>query len=215
MKNDRTLSLVGAALALSLSMALSGCQTLGDNATQDAAKGAVLGCLGGAGAAILIGEHPAKGCAAGVVFGAASGYYVGRKKDLELAQRAQKDIERAGVADVALATRSEAIPAEKRKADEPASVEVVDKMVVNVPQQLVSRRDPRIGETLDRVGAYVSGVEAPSRVIVAARSEADYNFIVSGIRKGYAQGAEPNKVAYEYRPQTRGTQSSIEVVHHA
>lgn len=216
MKIQHRSSVPALALALSTMIALSGCQTLGENATLGAATGIAAGCAGGTALAILAGEHPAKGCAVGAAVGVVSGYFIGRQKDLAFAQRTRDDIARAGVAEVALKTRNESVPADQRTAVKGAqSVEVVDKMVVNVPQALVARRDQRVGETLNRVGAYVSGAEASSRVIVAARTQADYEFIVEGIRQGYTQEAAPPKVVFEHRPQNRGAQSAIEVVHRA
>lgn len=216
MDGTRRKTLSPALAALAAALALNGCQTMGDNATSGAAIGTVAGCLGGAIIATSLGGKPAQGCATGAVIGGATGYVVGRQKDLELAQRTHDDIKRAapGVATVQLATRKENVPpAERGQVKGAETVEVVDTMVVNVPQALVARKDERVGQTLGKVGGYVSGAEASSRVVVSARSKAEYDFMVASIQQGYTRPADPPKVVYEFRPQTRSTQSAVEVVH--
>lgn len=106
------------------------------------------------------------------------------------------------VAVVQLTTRQEAVPADKRNNVGAASVESMDSMQVNVPQALVKKRDKRLQQPLSQVGNYVS----------SASSNAN---IVANIKKGYRSKVTPDKVTYEYRELTRGTQSAIQVVPNA
>lgn len=195
---------------------LVGCQTTGEHATSGATFGALLGCAAGAAIAHGTGHKAAQGCAAGAALGAVSGYFIGRQQDLELARQTHAAIRHAsaGTADVQVKTRHEAVPPEQRQETRGAeSVEVVDALVVNVPQNLVSRKDPRAVQTLARIGGYVSGAEAPAHVLVTTRTQADYDYMVGNIEQGYTRPTTAPKVTYEYRPLTRGTQSAVEVVH--
>ena len=197
---------------------LAGCQTTGNHATSGATFGALLGCATGAAIAHSTGQHAARGCAAGAALGAVTGYFVGRQQDLALARQTRDEIHHtsAGAAEVTLKTRHETVPPDQRKETNGAeSVEVVDALVVNVPQNLVSRKDPRVDQTLARVGGYISEAKTDARVIVTARTQADYDYMVKSIEDGYTRPTTAPKVVYEHRPLTRGTQSAVEVVHHA
>lgn len=195
---------------------LSGCLATGNNATQGAGVGAALGCLGGVLISQTTGGKAGQGCALGAAIGGTTGYYMGRQKDAELASQARNDIlaARDNQASVNMTVRHEAVPAANRSQLRGArSVEVVDSMVINVPQSLVDNRQQRAQETFSRVGGYVSGAQAGSNVIVRTRDRQDYDFIVSSIRSGYSPQRDRSDVSYQFAPLTRGTQASVEVVH--
>ncbi|MCH4881320.1 hypothetical protein EQV97_28705 [Pseudomonas sp. TMW22090] len=190
---------------------LSGCQ---NSLVGSTAVGGVLGCIGGAAIAAGTGGNPGTGCAIGAALGAPTGYYVGRQKDLENARQAKAAIERqsSDVAVVQLTTRQEAVPADKRNDVGAASVESMDSMQVNVPQALVKKRDNRLKQPLSQVGNYVSSASSKANIVVTTRSKSDFNYIVANIKKGYTGKVAPDKVTYEYRELTRGTQSAIQVM---
>lgn len=190
---------------------LSGCQ---NSPAGSMAVGGVVGCLSGAAIAAGTGGNPRTGCAIGAALGAPTGYYVGRQKDLENARQAKAAIERQSgdVAAVQLNTRQEAVPADKRNDVGAASVESVDSMQVNVPQELVKKRDKRLKQPLSQVGNYVSSASSKANIVVTTRSKSDFNYIVANIKNGYSGKVAADKVTYEYREQTRGTQSAIQVV---
>ena len=116
---------------------------------------------------------------------------------------------------VQLTTRQEAVPADKRNNVGAASVESMDSMQVNVPQALVKKRDKRLQPPLSQVGNYVSSASSNANIVVTTRSKSDFNYIVANIKKGYSGKVTPDKVTYEYRELTRGTQSAIQVVPNA
>lgn len=210
MTRSTTLTLV----LLAGSVLLGGCQNSQMGST---ALGGAAGCLGGAIIAIGTGGKPGVGCAIGAALGAPSGYYIGRQKDLQQARQVQADIERqsADVAAVQVSTRQVAVPADERNAVGAASIDAVDSMQVNVPQALVNKRDKRLKEPLGRVGSYVSGARSKANVVVTTRSKGDFNYIVRTIKSGYNGKIATDKVTYQYREQTRGTQSAIQVMHDA
>lgn len=204
-KHKRPASLVAATLALGLSIASSGCQTVGENATSGATFGAALGCVIGAATA----KDSAKGCAAGTALGGAAGYYLGHQRDLKLAKSTQKEIEDLGVANVSLNTGTYNYPSTLSGAHGASSSKVVSEMIIEVPQERLSRRDPTVSDSLERIGNYVSRAEAAHYIAVATRTEDDYRFIVDGIIKGYSKEVSPSKVAFNYKPKARGPYSSI------
>ena len=208
---SRALAVSTFLLACTTGLLLSGCQNSPMGST---AVGGVLGCIGGAAIAAGTGGHPGTGCAIGAALGAPTGYYVGRQKDLENARQAKAAIERQSgdVAVVQLTTRQEAVPADKRSDVGAASVESMDSMQVNVPQTLVKKRDKRLKQPLSQVGNYVSSASSKANIVVTTRSKSDFNYIVTNIKKGYTGKVSPDKVTYEYRELTRGTQSAIQVM---
>lgn len=193
---------------------LSGCQ---NSPMGSATLGGAAGCLGGAVISVGTGGSPGAGCIIGAALGAPSGYYIGRQKDLQQARQAKADIERqsADVAAVRVNTRQVGVPADERNAVGAASIETVDSMQVNVPQALVKKRDKRLKEPLGRVGNYVSSARSKANVVVTTRSKGDFNYIVKAIKNGYSRKVANDRVTYEYREQTRGTQSAIQIMHNA
>lgn len=199
-----------------VALVATGCAT---QAQTQASIGAGIGCAAGALLAKSVGAKQGAGCAMGAAVGGAIGYSRGRQADLELARKTSREISTtaaAAGASVHLATRQEAVPPQERaEMGNAQSMEVVDKMVVNVPMSLVARRDERAAATFERVGDYVSNANTNSEVVVKARTPEDYNFIVGQIRSGYATGKapEPTRVKYRFEPMQRGSQASVEVGH--
>lgn len=194
----------------------SGCAN--NQANQNAGMGAALGCVGGAALAAMTGGKAAQGCAVGAVAGAVVGYMDGRKKDLALAERTRQSILTASKGTdtrVLLTTRAEKVPESERSAANNAQTfDAVDKMVVQVPNSLITAQDDRAAQTFGRVGGYVSSTHVPATVTVNARSQEDYNYILQNIRKGYGTtNPEPGKVKYIYAELKRGSQASVEVAH--
>lgn len=199
-------------------VAITGCQTTNQtsNTTAGTALGAVGGCLGGAAIAATTGGDPRSGCLAGAFAGGVAGYLIGKQKDAVLAEQTRRNIlaDRDAQAAVLVQARAQAVPPQDQsKFNGAKTVDVVDAVVVNVPQTFVEGRQSRAASTLSKVGGYVSGAEANSSVIVSTRSQADYDYMVQSIRSGYTRSAEPPKVVYKYRQLDRGTQASVEVIH--
>jgi len=200
---------------LCIAVSLTGCQTMGENASSGTMIGGVLGCLGGAAIASATGGKPGVGCAAGAALGAVSGYYVGRKKDMDLALKAQNDIRRLQAdADVKLVTARQDVPeGDRGQVGGASSIEVLNSMVVSVPHGRVARKEQGAIDALGRVGNYVSEAQATSRIVVGARSKAEYDFMVESIQKGYTRDTRPPKVTFEYQQLARSTQATVEVRH--
>jgi len=190
---------------------LCGCA---NNAQTGALAGGAMGCAMG-----LLLDHGNKNrvakCAEGGVPLAAAGYYVGRQRDLALAQRAAEQIRGSqppGVVAVQMRTTNVAVPEADRAALHNAStIESLDTMIVSVPQPQVQRMDPKVVDSLGRVGKFVSDAQSNLRVTVSTQSRKDYDFMVASMQRGYSTPQPPQKVSYQYRPLTRGTQATVEV----
>lgn len=198
-------------VTLVASLVVTGCAT---KAQTGAGIGALIGCGIGTIVAKKTGGDAATGCAAGLALGAGVGYYIGRQKDLELARAAEQEIRTLNAgADVQVKTRRQDVPEEQRKEVGGAtSIEVVDAMVVAVPQNLVAKQDPRAVTTLSKVGGYVSQSSTKSNVVVSARSKQEYDFMVAAMQKGYPQPVGNDKVVYTYQQaNSRANQATVEV----
>lgn len=212
----KKINFVPTTVVLAAALLITGCAT--NQANQNAGIGAALGCVGGAAIAAMTGGKPAQGCLMGAAAGAAIGFFEGRKKDLELAEQTRKSIlesTKGTDTQVVVTKRSDKVPeSERAQAQGAQTVEAVDKMVVQVPNTLIAKQDDRAVQTFGRVGGYVSSANVPATVVVNARNEQDYNYIVQNIRKGYGPtNPEPTKVKYVFAELKRGSQASVEVVH--
>ena len=202
-------------LALAV-VSITGCAT--NEAMKSAGIGGALGCVGGVAIAAMTGGNAAQGCAIGATAGAFLGYMDGRKKDLQLAEQLRTNIlneSRGTETQVIVSKRQERVPeAERVNANDAKSFETVDKMVINVPNTLVAKKDARALQTFTRVGNYVSSSTAPATVTINARSTQDYDYILASIRSGYGNtNPEPQKVQYVYSELKRGSQASVVVAH--
>ena len=190
--------------------ALTGCAT---NAQTGSVAGGAAGCALG----LLLdkgNKHQLAKCAEGAAPLALAGYYLGRQRDLQLARDAAMQISNGqpGQVAVQLRTANLMVPQENRASvNNAASIESLDTMLVSVPQPQVKRMDPQATRSLARVGKYLADSQGNARVTVSAQSQQDYDFIVSSVRGGYGRPLAPQKVVYQYRPLTRGTQALVEV----
>jgi hypothetical protein len=193
-----------------LASALSGCAS-------NAQTGGVMGATAGCAFIAMMEKDPkkrAQACAAGAAVGAMTGYLIGRQKDLELAKTAAQNIQASqpGLVPVQMRTQSVAVPAESRNHfNNVATIDALDAMVVSVPVSQVQHMEPKAVTTLSLLGKYVAETPGNSKVVVSALSPKDYEFMVASMQKGYDKPQPAQKVAYQYRPLSRGTQATVEV----
>jgi hypothetical protein len=197
------------------SIILNGCA---NNAQTGAGLGGGLGCLAAIAIAKQTGADPAAACAVGALAGGYVGYLEGKKRDIALAVQTRQEIlanTQGTDTQVNVYSRQQPVPVEERAPANVQNVEVVDKMVVQVPNSLIERGDNRAAQSFARVGNYLASVNSNSVVTVNARNTDEANYIVGRIRSGYGQkqNLEPQKIRYVYAELRRGTQASVEVSH--
>jgi len=146
----------------------------------------------------------------------AGGYYLSRQKDLELARKVGRLIEKTYAPDVARVS-VKVKPVGVPEADRPQvggakTVEALDSLVVSVPHALVASRDKATASTFGQVGNYLSSASGGAKVVVSTQTQKEFDYIVSSIRGGYVHDVGAGKVGYEFRPVARGTPTSVVVV---
>jgi hypothetical protein len=203
--------------AVSVAVALfsAGCASTGQNsnAQHDAVTGAVIGC----GIGILFAKKGQKNedCLKGATVGGLIGYFVGKQKDAEQAQRLAENLRRTAGKDVAVDVRyrTETVPPEARQNElaNVSQVQVLDEFVVTVPSSKLANNDSKVQNTLRQVGSYVAGVQSDTSVNVSAQQQQSYEYVVDTIRTGYPKGAGTQKVQYKYNETPRANMTTVRV----